>query len=206
MNFGEQIKKLRSDRNITQQEMADALGISRQAVSHWENNRNLPDIELLIEIAKNFSISLDELILGGKEMNNMTEKLINDGSENKRRKLNLSCARIGMGLFALSLLSYFAGVFLIPIEFENYFSAFSSLTMVSGFLAFFVIGMKSAAEILKAKNGKKKNHIAAAGLGMMIAGIGLYVLNLSTGVIHGLWGIGLSILGIIVMALSRLMK
>ena len=37
MNFGEQIKKIRKDRNLTQQGIAEKLGISRQAVSNWEN-------------------------------------------------------------------------------------------------------------------------------------------------------------------------
>ena len=39
MNFSEQIKKIRVDKGITQQEMANNLGISRQAISNWENDR-----------------------------------------------------------------------------------------------------------------------------------------------------------------------
>ena len=89
MNFSEQIKKIRVDKGITQQEMANNLGISRQAISNWENDRNLPDIEMIIKIAQVFNLTLDELILGGIDMNNMTEKLIKDGSENNRIKMNL---------------------------------------------------------------------------------------------------------------------
>ena len=51
MNFGEQIKKLRADEKLTQQKMADELGVTRQAISNWENNKNLPDIEMIIIIA-----------------------------------------------------------------------------------------------------------------------------------------------------------
>ena len=98
MNFGEQIKKLRKQKNLTQEQMASQLGISRQAVSNWENDRNLPDIEMLISIAVTFQISLDDLILGGRDMNNMTEKLIKDGSENRRAKMNLISTCIGAGL------------------------------------------------------------------------------------------------------------
>ena len=50
MDFGEQIKRIRKDLVLTQEQMADKLGVSRQAVSNWENNRNLPDIEMLIEM------------------------------------------------------------------------------------------------------------------------------------------------------------
>lgn len=62
MNFGDNIKKVRTERNLTQQQMADKLLVSRQAVSNWENDRNLPDIEMLINIALTFEVSLDELI------------------------------------------------------------------------------------------------------------------------------------------------
>ena len=47
MNFGEQIKRIRKEQNMTQGQFAEKLGISRQAVSNWENDRNLPDIEML---------------------------------------------------------------------------------------------------------------------------------------------------------------
>ena len=54
------------------------LNVSRQAVSNWENNKNLPDIGLLILMSDVFQISLDYLIKGENEMNNMTEKVIKD--------------------------------------------------------------------------------------------------------------------------------
>lgn len=55
-----------------QEQFAEKLNVTRQAVSNWENNRNLPDIEMLILIAQTFHISLDNLILAGnKEMNEM---------------------------------------------------------------------------------------------------------------------------------------
>ncbi|MDY2627183.1 MAG: helix-turn-helix transcriptional regulator [Lachnospiraceae bacterium] len=61
MNFGAQIKKMRKERKLTQEQMAKELGVSRQAVSNWENDRNLPDIEMLILISRVFHISLDNL-------------------------------------------------------------------------------------------------------------------------------------------------
>ena len=57
MNFDEKIIKIRKDNNLTQEEMAEKLNVSRQAISNWENKRNLPDIEMLIIISKIFSIS-----------------------------------------------------------------------------------------------------------------------------------------------------
>ena len=101
MDFGSQIKDLRKTHNLTQEEFALKLNVTRQAISNWENNRNLPDIQILIEISNVFSISLDQLILGGNKMNNMTEKLIKDGNESHRAKLNLLATIIGALLLVI---------------------------------------------------------------------------------------------------------
>ena len=61
MDFGKQIKQMRLERKLTQEQMAAQLGVSRQAVSNWENNKNLPDLELIISMSRLFSVSLDDL-------------------------------------------------------------------------------------------------------------------------------------------------
>jgi transcriptional regulator with XRE-family HTH domain len=106
IEFGEQIKALRKKQNMTQEQFADKLNVTRQAVSNWENNRNLPDIEMLIRISTEFHISLDQLILGGNDMNMMTKKLINDGSETRRAKFNLLSEAIGAGLMIIGFLCF----------------------------------------------------------------------------------------------------
>lgn len=84
MNFGKQIKKVRTDNKLTQEQLAQKLMVSRQAVSSWENDRNLPDLEMVVLIAKLFDISLDQLILGDEQM---TNKLVKDASEVRKAKL-----------------------------------------------------------------------------------------------------------------------
>ena len=106
MKFSEQIKDLRTREKLTQEQFAEKLNITRQAVSNWENDRNLPDIEMLILIAQNFHISLDELILGGNDMdevNVMTDKLVRDGSENRRAKMNMISTIVGGVLMIMGL-------------------------------------------------------------------------------------------------------
>jgi transcriptional regulator with XRE-family HTH domain len=142
VNFSEQIKKIRTNNKITQQQMADKLGISRQAISNWENDRNLPDIEMLITIAQVFNITLDELILGGIDMNNMTEKLIKDGSENNKIKMNLSGIKIGISLITLGIITYLVGI-IAPPSTENFFAMTSSSLIYGGLITFFVIGIKN---------------------------------------------------------------
>ena len=62
LNIGETIKKLRKERDITQEEFAEILGVSCQSVSRWENNSCYPDIELIPTIAAFFDISTDKLM------------------------------------------------------------------------------------------------------------------------------------------------
>lgn len=61
LNIGKNIKKLRGERNITQQQLADAIGVSFQAVSKWECGTTLPDIAMLPAIANFFDVTIDEL-------------------------------------------------------------------------------------------------------------------------------------------------
>ena len=61
---GKNIKEKRKSLNITQEELAEKLSVTRQAVSSWENGKTEPDIEMLTKIAQIFDISIDELIYG----------------------------------------------------------------------------------------------------------------------------------------------
>lgn len=62
MEFGEKIKKLRTQRDMTQEQLASKLFISRTAISKWESGRGYPSIDLLKDIAKIFDVSVDELL------------------------------------------------------------------------------------------------------------------------------------------------
>lgn len=61
MNIGNNIKYLRQQKNFTQEQIAERLGVSYQAVSKWENNANTPDIALLPGIASLFGVPIDVL-------------------------------------------------------------------------------------------------------------------------------------------------
>jgi len=61
MNIGKNIKQLRQQKNLTQEQIAEKLGVSYQAVSKWENNANTPDIALLPKIANLLGTSIDAL-------------------------------------------------------------------------------------------------------------------------------------------------
>lgn len=66
MSLGEQICRLRTEKNLSQEELAAALGVSRQSISKWETNASVPELEKLIKLSQLFEVSLDELVLDRK--------------------------------------------------------------------------------------------------------------------------------------------
>ncbi len=64
MSLGERIYKLRTEKNLSQGDLADMLEVSRQSVSKWENNSAVPDLEKIIKLSEIFIVSLDTLVKG----------------------------------------------------------------------------------------------------------------------------------------------
>lgn len=64
MSLGERIYKLRTEKNLSQGDLAEQLEVSRQSVSKWENNNAVPDLEKIIKLSEIFEVSLDELAKG----------------------------------------------------------------------------------------------------------------------------------------------
>ena len=62
MLIADKIKKLRKDNNMTQEDLADKLNVSRQTISKWETNVGVPDIDNIKAICDLFNISTDELL------------------------------------------------------------------------------------------------------------------------------------------------
>ena len=67
MEIGKQIKKYRKEMELSQDELAEKIFVSRQTISNWENNKNYPDVKSLLLLSSLFSVSLDILIKGDLE-------------------------------------------------------------------------------------------------------------------------------------------
>lgn len=65
MEFSERLKIMRTEAGLTQEQLAEKLYVSRQAVSNWEQGRGYPSIDMLVQIAKLFNVSLDGLLSTG---------------------------------------------------------------------------------------------------------------------------------------------
>ncbi len=81
MEFNEKLQILRADKNMTQEELAKELYVSRTAVSKWESGRGYPNIDSLKAIAKFFNITIDELICS-EEVITLAEQDISNSNKN----------------------------------------------------------------------------------------------------------------------------
>ena len=66
MEFHEKLQELRKNRGLTQEELSEALYVSRTAISKWESGRGYPNIDSLKEISHFFSVTIDDLLSGEK--------------------------------------------------------------------------------------------------------------------------------------------
>lgn len=64
MEFAKQLKKYRLNNDLSQEDLATKLFVSRQAVSKWENGEGTPDLDNIVKLAEIFDVSLDVLVLG----------------------------------------------------------------------------------------------------------------------------------------------
>lgn len=68
MELGKQIKKHRQEVQLSQEELAERVYVSRQTISNWENDKSYPDVNSLVLLSETFQISLDNLIKGDIEV------------------------------------------------------------------------------------------------------------------------------------------
>lgn len=74
MSLGENIYNLRTRKNMSQGDLADALEVSRQSVSKWENDSAVPELDKLIKLAEVFGVSIDELVTGAAQESNAVKE------------------------------------------------------------------------------------------------------------------------------------
>ncbi|WP_317335564.1 helix-turn-helix transcriptional regulator [Streptococcus orisratti] len=84
MNVGQKLQMARNKQELTQEQIAQQLQVSRQTISNWENNKSYPDIVSLITLSELYQISLDQLLKGDKAMIEHLSKSTNTVASNRR--------------------------------------------------------------------------------------------------------------------------
>ena len=103
MEFNEKLKELRKSRSLTQEELAEALFVSRTAISKWESGRGYPNLDSLKQLSRFFSVSIDELIC--------PEEIISAAEDDKKACVEKVIALICGTLDILSVLLLFLPIF-----------------------------------------------------------------------------------------------
>ena len=102
------LKELRKEKNITQEELAEQMGVSRRTVSRWETGSNMPDMDVLIDISDFYEIDLREILDGerkdkqmDKEMKETILKVSEYENEGKKRNAVVVIIYSALGIIAL---------------------------------------------------------------------------------------------------------
>ena len=103
MEFSEKLQELRKSREMTQEELAEALFVSRTAISKWESGRGYPSVDSLKEISRFFSVTIDDLICSD-EMITVAE---NEKKELAHKYISLICNALDILLAILLFIPAF---------------------------------------------------------------------------------------------------
>lgn len=103
MELSEKLQELRKEKGLTQEELAEALFVSRTAISKWESGRGVPNIESLKAISKFFSVSIDEL-LSGEEILKIADE---DNKQKEKHTRDLVFGLLDCSLIMFLFLPFF---------------------------------------------------------------------------------------------------
>ncbi len=142
MKIGKLLKELRTEKNLTQEQLAESLNVSRRTVSRWETGFNLPDLDILVIMSDFYQVDLRELLDGERRSEKMDEqmketvmKVAQYSNEEKRRASKVVLVFFGLGIVAL-----FANVIMRMMDITESF--------VSGFFDGATIGIAIGAMVL----------------------------------------------------------
>ena len=177
MEFHEKLQELRKSRGLTQEELAEALYVSRTAISKWESGRGYPSIDSLKEISRFFSVSIDDL-LSGEKLLSLAEK------ENKQNIRSICDMLFGIAdictlmLIILPLYPNMVDGYIYSVNLAAYsqISAFNRLVYWTAFIVLMVMGI---VKIILSKTGNEKCGKILTGISMTLSVLAVLFLALS---------------------------
>ena len=106
------LKELRREKQLTQEQLAEVFGVTNRSISRWENGVNMPDFDLVIEIANYYNVSIEE-ILDGERRNEMIDKkteqtLLKVADYENQDKMKFSRRMCGLFLAAIAAFIIYA--------------------------------------------------------------------------------------------------
>lgn len=123
LKIGKFLKQLRTEKNLTQEQLAESLNVSRRTVSRWETGFNLPDLDILVIMSDFYQVDLRELLDGERRNEKMDEELkdtvmkVAEYSNDEKRR----ASKVVLVFFVLGIVSLFANVIMRMMDFSETF-------------------------------------------------------------------------------------
>ena len=177
MEFNEKLVQLRKSRNMTQDELAEALYVSRAAVSKWESGRGLPSIDSLKDIAKFFSVSIDEL-LSGEKLLSLAEK---ENSSNTRKICDIIFGVADLLSFVLFVLPLYPSTiegFVYSVSLLSYTET-SKINIAVYWVLFALLVLSGAVKLIFAKLKAEKCSKASGYVSLVVSMVTVLFLALT---------------------------
>lgn len=190
------LKELRKEKGITQEKLAEQLGVAGRTVSRWETGSNMPDISLLVEIAEFFEVSIQEIINGERKSEKMNEEIkeVAVGLSNyatAEKETIIKDIRNYSIFGTIALVAYVvldsSKLFLQNIRYEEIAMFFGTLAFVSMLL----ILAHTTGLLLKIRKKNLKSEtktiptVVKYIIGVIIAFVGSVLIKL---LVNGIWG------------------
>lgn len=118
MDLGNKISQIRKEHNLTQEEFAEKYNVTRQTISNWENSKSYPDLNTLVQISDDFSVSLDVLL---KEDKKMVSSISKSQKDSKKYKKIMIALGIFLGIILLAIGIYFSMYNVAKVKLERRF-------------------------------------------------------------------------------------
>lgn len=141
MTVGERLLELRKKKGLSQEELANVVGVSRQTVSKWEVGESTPDFDKILPLCEVFEITSDELLTGKKDI--IVEKE-NDRRKGFARNIGIS---VGLYIFSIMLIIICATIFSNPVVGVCLF--FVVVAVATGLIVYTAINYSSKKEETK---------------------------------------------------------
>ena len=125
MTFGEKLKKLRNDNQLTQDELAEKIYVTRTAISKWETDKGYPSIDSLKQLSNLFHISIDELI---SDTDIENKRLLDEAQSRKFYWLAIACLAVAT---VSAVINYFTKI------------PYLNIISISGVVGYIVLGLLS---------------------------------------------------------------
>lgn len=180
MNLAEKLQRLRKQNNLSQEQLADKLGISRQSISKWESEQSVPEIDKIVQLSEIFEVTTDYLLKDIDERPSnpvFSDKDNTPSSSGKRMRLIIGSACIGFSGISIFVMWVLSKIYPAPmvsynpttgrwlVGFENFlwfhglegFYRLCWLIAIIGTLFLFLDKLKALWKKIKAGHGRRKS-------------------------------------------------